>query len=227
SAAQVDDLARRLGLTGPVREPKAGLYTVDGNGTLSVNAQATLYAPPAAANKTNVLPDDHAAIGSARSWLAARGLLPADVGPADVRHNGDTLDVIFHSNALPGILSDTPGIRVRIGPGTVVLEVQRAWPTELQPGAYGLISLDDAWQQAQTRGMVDFQPPAGLTVPPNATALINGVSLAYAFASDTKGRDFLQPLYLFSGTVAIPNQSTGVDIRIAVPAVRNVQQAAG
>ncbi len=75
--------------------------------------------------------------------------------------------------------------------------------------------------------MVDFRLPAGLSMPLNATALVNTVSLVYAFASDTKGRDFLQPLYLFSGTVAIPGQAAGVDIRIAVPAVRNVQQSAG
>jgi len=227
SAAQVDQLARKLGLTGPVRQPKAGMYTVDGNGTLSVDAKATVYAPPPATAETHSLPDDRTAISSARSWLATRDFLPPDVGPATVRRNSDTLDVIFHPTTLPVILSDLPGVRVRIGPGNVVQEVQRAWPNELLPGAYDLISLDDAWQQAQARGMVDFRLPVGLSAPPNATALINNVSLAYAFASDTKGRDFLQPLYLFSGTVAIPGQSAGVDIRIAVPAVRDVHQSIG
>ncbi|HEY8291605.1 MAG TPA: hypothetical protein VIG44_03915 [Thermomicrobiales bacterium] len=227
NAAQVDELARRLGLTGPVRQPKAGMYTVDGNGRLSVDAKATVYAPPAAPAATNTLPDDRTAISSARGWLATRNLLPADVGPARVRRNGDTLDVIFHPKALPDILSDTPGIRVRVGLGNVVQEVERAWPSELLPGAYDLISLDDAWQQAQTRGMVDFRPPVGLSVPPNATALINDVSLAYAFATDKNGRDFLQPLYLFRGTVTIPGQPAGVDVSIAVSAVRNVRQSAG
>lgn len=227
SAAQVDELARKLGLTGPVRQPQAGMYTVDGNGTLSVDAKATVYVPPPITPETNDLPDDRTAISSARSWLATRDLLPSDVGPATVRRNGDTLDVIFHPKTLPLILSDLPGVQVRIGPGNVVQEVRRAWPNELRPGAYALISLDDAWQQAQARGMVDLRPPAGLSPPSNATALINSVSLAYAFASDKNGRDFLQPLYLFSGTVAIPGQSAGADIRIAVPAVRDVQQSTG
>lgn len=227
SAAQVDELARRLGLTGPVRQPKAGMYTVDGNGQLSVDAKATVYAPPATAAATNKLPDDRTAISSARGWLAMRSLLPADVGPANVRRNGDTLDVVFHPKALPDILSDRPGIRVRVGPGNVVQEVERAWPSELLPGAYDLISLDDAWQQAQARGMVDLRPPTGLSVPPNATALINDVSLAYAFASDKNGRDYLQPLYLFNGTVAIPGQPVGATISIAVPAVRNMRQSTG
>lgn len=227
SAAQVDELARKLGLTGPVRQPQAGVYTVNGNGRLSVDAKATVYAPPAAVTETTGLPDDRTAISSARAWLATRGLLPPDVGTANVRHNGDTLDVIFHPKALPDILSDTPGIRVRIGLGGVVQEVQRAWPGELLPGAYGLISLDDAWRQAQVRGMVHLRLPAGLSVPPEATALINNVSLAYAAASDKNGRDYLQPVYLFRGTVAIPGQATSADIRIAVPAVRNVQQSAG
>ena len=226
SAAQVDELARRLGLTGPVRQPKAGMYTVDGNGRLSVDAKATVYAPPAIVTDANSLPDDRTAISSARNWLATHDFLPADVGTADVQRNGETLDVIFHPKALPDILSDKPGIRVHIGPGTVVEEVQRAWPTALLPGAYDLITHDEAWQRAQERGMVDFRPPAGIAVPPNATALINNASLAYAFASDKTGRDFLQPVYLFRGTVAIPGQPD-TDIRIAVPAVRNVQQATG
>ena len=225
SAAQVDELARKLGLTGPVRQLKAGMYTVDGNGTLSVDAKATVYAPPPVTTETNSLPDDRTAISSARGWLATHALLPPDVGPANVRRNGDTLDVIFHPKTLPVILSDLPGVRVRICLGHVVQEVQRAWPNGLLPGAYDLISLDDAWQQAQARGMVDLRLPADLSTPPNATALINSVSLAYAFASDTNGRDFLQPLYLFSGAVAIPGQASGVDIRIAVPAVRDVQQS--
>jgi hypothetical protein len=227
SAAQVDELARKLELTGPVRQSAAGVYTVDGNGSLSVDARATVYVPPAAATTTNALPDDRTAISSARNWLATRDFLPPDVGPADVQRNGETLDVIFHPKALPLILSDKPGIRVRIGPGNVVQEVQRAWPSELLPGAYDLISLDEAWQQAPERGAVEVTAPAGLPVPPDAPALINNVSLAYALASDKNGKDYLQPVYLFSGTVAIPGQRAGADVRIAVPAVRNVQQPAG
>ncbi len=227
TAAQVDELARKLEITGPVRQQMAGVYTADGNGTLSVDAKATVYVPPAAAATTNGLPDDRTAISSARTWLATRNLLPPDVGPADVRRNGDTLDVIFHPKTLPLILSDRPGLRVRIGLGNVVQEVDRAWPTELMPGAYDLIPLDEAWQQAQQRGMVKITPPAGVAVPPNAAALVNDVSLAYAVGSDASGKDFLQPVYLFSGTVAIPGQSAGADVRIAVPAVRNVRQPTG
>jgi len=202
SAAQVDVLARKLGLTGPVRQPKAGVYTVDGNGKLSVDARATVYAPPAATTTTNALPDDRAAISSARNWLATRDLLPADVGNADVERNGETLDVVFHPKALPEILSDTPGVRVRIGPGGVVTEIQRAWPSELLPGAYDLISLDDAWQQVPERGMVDLRLPAGTALAPDANALINNVTLAYALASDKNGKDYLQ--FTFSAAASPP-----------------------
>ena len=227
TAAQVDVLARKLAITGPVRQPKIGVYTADGNGTLSVDAKATVYVPPATAATTNTLPDDRTAISSTRNWLATRGLLPPDVGPADVQRNGDTLDVIFHPSALPLILSDRPGIRVRIGAGNVVQEVDRAWPSALIPGAYDLISLDEAWQQAQVGGTVTMTPPAGVAVPPNAVAVVNDVSLAYAVGSDASGKDYLQPVYLFSGSVAIPGHPTGADVRIAVPAVRHIQQPAG
>jgi hypothetical protein len=227
SAAQVDTLARKLDITGPVRQPQVGVYTADGNGTLSVNAKATVYVPPPVAATTNALPDDRTAISNARNWLATRDFLPPDVGPADVQRNGDTLDVIFHPKALPLILSDRPGIRVRIGPGNVVQEVERAWPSALIPGAYDLVSLDEAWQQAQVAGVVTITPPAGVAVPPNAAALVNDVSLAYAVGSDASGKDYLQPVYLFNGTVAIPGHPTGADVRIAVPAVRTAQRPAG
>lgn len=227
SAAQVDEMARKLDITGPVRQPKVGVYTADGNGTLSVDARATVYVPPPAAATTDTLPDDRTAISNARNWLATRDFLPPDVGPADVQRNGDTLDVIFHPKALPLILSGRPGIRVHIGPGNVVQEVERAWPSELIPGAYDLIALDEAWQRAQERGVVEMNPLAGVAVPPDAPALINNVSLAYAVGSDANGKDYLQPVYLFSGTVAIPGQRTGTDVRIAVPAVRNMRQPAG
>lgn len=227
SAAQVDEMARRLDITGPVRQPRAGLYTADGNGTLSVDARATVYVPPAATATMNALPDDRVAISTARTWLATRDFLPPDVGPADVQRNSDTLDVIFHPKALPTILSNRPGIRVRIGVGNVVQEVERAWPSELMPGAYDLVSLDEAWRQAQERGAVEVTPPAGLSVPPDGAAVINNVSLAYAVASDASGKDYLQPVYLFSGTVAIPGQPAGAYVRIAVPAVRDVQPVTG
>jgi hypothetical protein len=227
SAAQVDELARKLDITGPVRQPQVGIYTAEGNGTLSVNAKATVYVPPPAVATTSALPDDRTAISSARNWLATRGFLPPDVGPADVQRRGDTLDVMFHPSALPLILSDRPGIRVRIGPGNVVQEVNRAWPSALIPGAYDLIPLDEAWQQAQVQGAVTITPPAGVAVPPSAAALINDVSLAYAVGSDASGKDYLQPVYLFSGIVAIPGQPTGADVRIVLPAVRTMQQPAG
>ena len=72
SAAQVDEMARKLDITGPVRQPKAGVYTADGNGTLSVDARATVYVPPAGAATMNALPDDRAAISSARNWRWSR-----------------------------------------------------------------------------------------------------------------------------------------------------------
>ncbi len=227
TAGQVDTLARQLGLTGPVKQPKAGLYTVDGNGQLSVDGKATVYAPPPTAAATNTLPDDRNAISAARTWLATHSMLPPDVGNADVRRNGDTLDVVFHPKTLPDILSDQPGIRVRMGPGSVVLEVQRAWPSELLPGAYDLLSLDEAWQQAPERGAVRTHAPPGVVVPPNANALINNVSFAYALGTDKNGKDYLLPVYVFSGTVTIPGQRAGADITLAVPAVKNLQQSAG
>lgn len=224
NTAQVDGMARTFGITGPVLQTKPGVFLVEGNGRLTVDAKAMVYAPPAAAIGAEPLPEDRAAIGAARNWLGARNLMPPDAGAADVQRRGDTLDVIFHPKSLPDILSATPGVRVRMAAGGVVTEMERAWPRELQPGAYDLIALDEAWAQAPARGMVAVYPPAGVAVPADATAIIKNVSLAYMTGTNAKGVDYLQPVYVFSGAVALPNQPTGAAVRLIVPAVRNMQQ---
>jgi hypothetical protein len=223
STAQVDSLARKFGVTGPVQQVKPGTYLVEGNGRLAVDAKSIVYDPPAAAASADPLPDDRTAISSARNWLGAHSLMPPDAGPADVQRQATMLDVIFHPKALPDVLSTAPGVRMRMGPGGAVIEVERAWPTALQPGAYNLISLDEAWQQAPTRGIVEVRAPVGVAPPPNATAIINTVSLAYTLATDANGTDYLQPVYLFSGSVPLSNQSGTADVRLAVPAVRNMK----
>lgn len=223
STAQVDDLARKFGVTGPVRQVKPGAYLVEGNGRLAVDPKAIVYDPPATVASADPLPDDRTAISGARNWLGAHDLMPPDAGPADVQRRPDALDVIFHPKALPDVLSVTPGVRVRMGPGGVVTEVERAWPTALQPGAYDLLSLDEAWQQAPTRGVVEVRAPTGIMPPPNTTATINTVSLAYVLATDANGTDYLQPVYVFGGSVTLPNQAGTATVRLAVPAVRNMK----
>lgn len=222
STAQVDVLARTFGITGPVLQTKPGVFRVEGNGRLTVDAKAIVYAPPAATG-AGPLPEDRAAISAARNWLGTRDLMPPDAGAADVQRRDDTLDVIFHPKSLPDILSVTPGVRVRMAAGGVVTEMERAWPRELRPGAYDLIALDEAWAQAPARGMVAVSPPAGVTVPTDATAIINNVSLAYMTGTNAKGVDFLQPVYVFSGTVTLADRQSA-DVRLIVPAVRNIQQ---
>lgn len=225
NSAQVDAMARKFGITGPVRQTKPGVFRVEGNGLLTVDAKAMRYDPPPPAIGAEPLPEDRAAISAARNWLGTRDLMPPDAGAADVQRRGDALDVIFYPKSLPDILSATPGVRVRMAAGGVVTEVERAWPRALEPGAYDLIPLDEAWAQAPTRGMVAAYPPANVAIPPGATAIINNVSLAYMTGTNAKGVDYLQPVYVFSGTVALPGQPAGAAVRLAVPAVRNMQQS--
>lgn len=229
TVAQVDGLARKLGLTGPVRQPKAGTYTVDGNGKLTVDARATFYVPVGAMVSAAPFSDEKAAVSSARGWLASHDFLPPDAGPVDVQRGPDYTDITFHPRTLPEILSGSPGVRLRIGEDGGVREVNRAWPTLLTPGAYDLIPLDTAWQQAPQRGVTEIQLPSGVTVPPNtaARAVIDNVSVAYTLATASNGNDYLQPVYLFSGKATIPGQTAQADVRVAVPAVRDAQQPAG
>jgi len=229
TAAQVDTLARKLGLTGPVRESKSGMYTVDGNGKLSVEARGTAY-NPATPIPTSATPpgDDRAAISSARGWLLAQNLLPPDVGLVDVQYRTGSITVIFHPKTLPDVLSSMPGVRVQMRPDGAITEVKRAWPDELVPGAYALISLDDAWATITRQGMPELRLPSDATFPAgmSAQATIDNVSIAYALASGTGG-DYLQPIYLFSGQATITGFENPVPVRVAVPAVRDAKQAGG
>jgi hypothetical protein len=61
--------------------------------------------------------------------------------------------------------------------------------------------------------------------PANATAIINTVSIAYVIGTDAKGTDYLQPVYVFGGTVALPNNGGTANVRLAVPAVQNMKAA--
>lgn len=223
TAAQVDTLARKLGLTGPVRESKAGAYTVDGNGKLSVDGRMTVY-DPATPTATMMPPptDDRAAIASARSWLLARDLLPMDIGAVDVQYSPGTVDVIFHPKSLPDLLSAIPGVRIHMQSDGAVTEMKRMWPAQLIPGAYDLISLDAAWATVSQRGMLDVRLPPNTILPPGAEArtVIDNVSISYAYAGGTSA-DYLQPVYVFNGHATITGIPAPISMRVAVPAVRD------
>lgn len=230
TVGQVDALARRLGLTGVVREMKAGVYTVTGNGTLTVEARAMTFTPPAPLPTSSVPPtDERAAASTAKGWLLAHDLLPPDVGDVNVRFNADTVDVIFHPKALPGLLSETPGIQLRMGLDGAIRELKRAWPAELTPGAYALVPLDEAWKSLPQQAVVEMRLPQEAEPTPGAVAavMIDNVSLAYAFAGGGSGGDYLQPVYIFSGRATIPGVNVAVPVRAAVPAVRDTRRPTG
>lgn len=230
TVGQVDTLARKFGLTGPVRETREGLYTVTGNGTLTVEARAMTYTPPAPLPASSVpLTDERAASSAARGWLLARDLLPADVGPVDVRFGPDVVDVIYHPKALPDLLSVTPGLRLRMGTEGTVRELTRAWPTELTPGSYTLVPLDAAWTTLPNQAVVEMRLPPGVNPSPDRAVpvLIDHVSVAYALAGSGTGADYLQPMYVFRGRATIPGVATPVIVRAAVPAVRDTQRPSG
>lgn len=223
TAMQVDALARKLGLTGPVREMKTGGYTVDGNGKLSVDGRTTVYDPATPLPSTMPPPtDDRAAVVSARSWLLSRDLLPMDVGAVDVQYTAGAVDVVFHPKNLPDLLSSIPGVRIHMQSDGAVTEMKRMWPTQLTPGAYDLISLDTAWAAVAQRGMPDVRLPLDTTLPPDAVAqtIIDNVSISYAYAGGTSA-DYLQPVYVFNGHATITGITTSLPVRVAVPAVRD------
>ncbi len=231
TVGEVDTLARRLGVTGLIRE-KGGVYTVTGNGTLTVEARGTTYIPPAPLPAATVpLTDERAAASTARGWLLTRDLLPADVGLVDVRYGADDVDVIFHPKALPDLLSITPGVRVRLGLDGTVRGFTRAWPSELVPGAYELVPLEAAWASLPASAQVSMSLPPGAANPPPesvANVLIDNVSVAYAYASGgTAGADYLQPMYVFRGVATVPGVGVPVPVRAAVPAVRDTKRPAG
>jgi hypothetical protein len=115
------------------------------------------------------------------------------------------LDVLYGFGELDGIPVEGPGakIRVSIGDGGEVIGLHYVWREVQSPQAYPAIAEEEATEILKERLDVEFETLEG--------------ELIYYAESECEKQDFLQPYYIFDGTVKIDGEEVPISTQ-SIPA---------
>lgn len=231
---QAKNIAGNLGIDGDVANQGEGTFSVEGDGgSLFITPGMMQYISANDAGDGD-LPDNDGAIAFAREWLRNVKLLPADVGEGTIQtriENPPRVVVSFQPVKPAPLLSASPNITVTLGPDGTVLESAYQWAQISQGSMFQLRGTDAAWDEVQSRrAYVQTELPTE-TFKPGST--INGraeytkVSLAYTTSGIPGGKQYLQPVYVFTGKVTPEGSSESYDVTSYVPALINSNQPVG
>lgn len=225
SAQKIAD-ALKLGAT--VQDRGDGSFQATGDsGQLFVSTDVAQFFSSAKVADGN-LPKDSDAVDLAREWLRTTGLMPADLGDGTVVSRVEEtkrITVQFAPATPDNVLSATPSLTVTEGPNGQVLEARISWAHLTRVDVYQLMPAKQAWQVIQS-GVAYVETDLSSTkISPGSVikgrATYNAVNIAYA-SSGAQGSDqFLQPIYVFSGTLTVEGQSGTYPIKAYVPALSN------
>ena len=200
---------------------------VGDSGQVYVSSDVTQYVSSAAIADGKLLKDSDA-IDQAREWLRTNSLLPTDLGGGTVVNRVDEtkrLTVQFAPATPDNVLAATPSITVTEGPTGQVLEARVSWAHLTRVDVYQLMPAKQGWQLVQSgvayveTDLSSTDIAAGSVVEGRAT--YTSVTIAYA-SSGAQGSDqFLQPIYVFSGTLTAKDQPGTYPIKAYVPALAN------
>ncbi|HYH11762.1 MAG TPA: hypothetical protein VD789_05335 [Thermomicrobiales bacterium] len=230
---QVTEIAESLGIDGEIESQGEGTFAVAGNGSLFTTPGLLQYVSGEEAPDEE-MPDDDAAVAFARDWLRTSGLLPAnsDDGAVIATIENPARKIVEFKPASPSpLLSSTPGLTVTVGPGGAVLEARVSWASMNQGDVYRLRPVDDAFNQIATRlsyldvTLPEDQFPQGSTI--TGTATYDTVSIAYSTSGVQGEMQFIQPVYVFEGTVTPEGSEESYDIVAYVPAIVTSLQPVG
>lgn len=232
--SSVDQMASRLGIEGEVVDQGSGTYQVEGDtGTLFVTGGLEQYTSSAEIPEGD-LPEDDQAVAFAREWLRQTQLLPADAGEGSVVARVDepariivTIEPISPEN----LLSEYPSITIIMGPDALVLEASFRWSTLSTTDTYSLRPVDSAWTEvAEKRSYLQVEVPEGVAEPGTTItgqSVYDSVSIGYTTSGIPGETQFLQPVYVFTGTLTPEGSDTSYPITAFVPALVNSQQPVG
>lgn len=230
---QVAEVADTLGVDGEITEQGEGTYTVEDEGSI-YTTPGLLQFVSAVEAPDEALPDDEAAIAYARDWIRISGLMPADIGDGSiVAHIEEPARLIVEflpANPAP-LLSSTPGITVTVGPAGTILESRVSWATITEVETYRLRGVADAFTVIEGRqSYLDVtlpieQFPQGSTI--TGTATYDEVSIAYTSSGAMGEAQYLQPVYIFTGTLAPEGSDETYSISAYVPAIVTELQPVG
>jgi hypothetical protein len=172
------------------------------------------------------LPNDKEAIAFAREWLRLTGLLPPDLGEAEVVgriEESQRLVVQFRPEEPKRIMSAYPSITVTMGPTGTILEASIRWAEIKRGDLYLLRQPKDAWNEVQSgEAYLEVELPEGVAQPGddiNGTATYSGVDIAYTTAGPPGSRQYLVPIFVFRGRMRPEGSKETYPIRAYVPAL--------
>jgi hypothetical protein len=225
----VRDLGHRLGLSGTVTTLGPGVYELHDqpNGRLFVAHGRVVYSRAGSRAAATGL-DDGRAGELARAWLSARQLLPRDAGPPRTRLVPETGQVIvtFVPDVPRPLITPEPSITVVLDGAGEVREIDTLWPASQAVSAYPLAGLGAAWATVrQGDGFVELDAdlPVGATQRVAGQAHLTSARIGYALAAGTDANEaaFLEPVYIFAGTVKLADRPNAVACQVYVPALRD------
>lgn len=221
-------IADSLKISAKVEVRGDGTFQASGDGGQAFFSSDVIQYSSNAKIADGKLSKDADAIDQAREWLRTAGLLPSDLGNGTVVSRLDDakrLTVQFAPATPNNVLSATPSITVTEGPGGQILESSIRWAHVTRADVYQLMPAKQAWQIVQSGvayvevDLSSTKIAAGSVVTGRAT--YNSVTIAYA-SSGAQGSDqFLQPVYVFAGTLTVEGESGTYPIKTYVAALSN------
>lgn len=230
----VKDLAGKLGIEGDVSDQGDGAFEVSSDsGDMFVNPGLVQYISKADAAEGD-LPADDQALAYAREWLRQTSLLPADANNGRIESRIDTPPrvVVSVMPVRPGkLISAYPSISVTLGPSGQVQEAAFRWPNLTAEEVYALRPAPEAWMDIENQLIgvsvdlpSDFADP-GATVAGKAT--FTKAEVAYTTSGNPGQTQYLQPVYVFMGSVRPDGADKDYTATAYVPALVNSQQPVG
>lgn len=233
-ADRANSAAEQFGIEGDIQEQGEGTFSVSGeNGSLYVTPGLMQFISSQDIPEGD-LPGDEEAIAFGREWLRQVGMLPANVGDGRVQtrvENPARIIVTFQPVQPSPLLSSSPNITVTLGPQGSVLESSIRWADLSEGDVYQLRGTEAAWVEVESkRAYVETTLPAdqfetGTTI--TGTASYSSVSLAYTSSGVPGEQQYLQPVYVFEGTITPEGSEENYPITSYVPALINSQQPVG
>ncbi len=231
---EVKQVAETLEVGDEVTSQGEGTYTVTGNGSVYTTPGMLQYVSGAEVDGDAEIPSDESAIAAAREWLRTTNLLPANIGEGEIAARIDSparLVVAFKPANPSPLLSSTPGITVTVGPGNSVLEARLAWADITEGDMYRLRGEEDAFGMVASRqsylslDLPQEQFPQGSTITGNAN--YESVSIAWTTSGVMGEMQYLQPVYVFTGTFTPAEGDGTYPVTAYVPAIITGLQPVG
>lgn len=224
----VGELAAGLGIEGDVEDRGDGSFAVSGDGELFVTLDLVQFFSSATAAEGE-LPSDEKAVSTAKDWLREAKLLPPDIGEGEVVTRIDDasrLIVDFGPAEPVNVLAAYPSITITLAADGTVLEAAVRWANIVRADVYQLMEIEQAWQMIESNqafldpDLAEAGLPGGSDVRGRAT--FGEIEIAYATSGPPGGRQYLQPVYVFSGRVRIEGDDERTfPVTAYVPALAN------